>query len=98
MFKDQIDTCMNRLKTVLDEEIMGECETFIKIRREARHFKTLERQVSKYKRLCHKYTGGCPNVQHGRQHDQDCSKANPMTNGENNTIYRSSNSGHKSTP
>ena len=97
MFKDQIDTCMNRLKTNLDEESMEECESFIKIRREARHFKTLEKQMSKYQRLCHKYTGGCQNVQYGRQHDQDCSKTNPMTRRENNTLNTSSNSGHHKT-
>ena len=98
MFKGEIDTCMNRLTTVLDEEMMEECESFIKIRNEARHYKTLERQVSKFERLCHKYTGGCPNVQHGRQHDQDCSKAIQMTNGENNTRHTSSYSGQNITP
>ena len=54
-------------------------------RKEARHQKTLKRQVSKFERLCHKNTGGHSNIQDGTQHD--------WTNPENkiNTGLRSSN-------
>ena len=89
MFKEQKDTCMNRLSTVLDEEIMEECESFIKTRKEARHHKTLERQVSKFERLCHKNIGGHSNVQHGAQHDQECSKAKPIKIGKNTSLITS---------
>ena len=37
---------------------MEECSEFIKIRKEARHFKTLNRQKRKIERLCHKNTSG----------------------------------------
>ena len=47
---------------------MRECESFIKIRREARHQKTLKRQLSKFERLCHRNTGGCSNNQDGALH------------------------------
>ena len=40
MFENQIDTCMNRLKGILDRDSMEECMTFIKTRRESRHIKT----------------------------------------------------------
>ena len=33
---------------------MEECNTFIKVKREARHLKTLERQRDKFERLCQK--------------------------------------------
>ena len=49
---------------------MEECTTFIKLRREARHNNTLERQTAKYNQLCHKNTGGHSNIQdgsHGKQ-------------------------------
>ena len=64
MFKEQRDTCMNNLSTVLDDERMRECKSFIKTRKEVRHQKTL-RQMSKFERLCHKKTGDCSNVQDG---------------------------------
>ena len=54
MFKEQRDTCMNNLSTVLDDERMSECKSFIKTRKEVRHQKTLKRQMSKFERLCHK--------------------------------------------
>ena len=65
MFKEQRDTCMNNLSTVLDEERMKDCESFIMTRKEARHQKNLKRQVSKFERLCHKNTGGHSNIQDG---------------------------------
>ena len=87
MFKMQWDTCINTLENVIDRETMHDCYDFIKIRRERRHFKTLERQLSKYYRLCQKNTIGCPSSQHGehgrhyhilsktnRDHNQNTSK------------------------
>ena len=68
MFKEQRDTCMNNLNTVLDYERMRECESFIKTRREARHQETLKRQMSKFERLCHRNTGACSNDQDGTLH------------------------------
>ena len=47
---------------------MRECESFIKIKREARHQKNLKRQFSKFERLCHRNTGGCSNDQDGTLH------------------------------
>ena len=47
---------------------MRGCESFIKTRREARHQKTLKRQLSKFERLCHRNTGGHSNNQDGTQH------------------------------
>ena len=44
---------------------MEECTTFIKLRREARHNNTFDRQTAKYKQLCHKNTGGHSNIQDG---------------------------------
>ena len=53
---------------------MEECTRCIKEKKESRHFKTLERQKSKFERLCQKNgkrEGGCSNVQHG-EHDHTC--------------------------
>ena len=68
MFKELKDTCINNLNTILEDERMRECESFIKIRREARHQKTLKRQLSKFERLCHRNTGGHSNDQDGALH------------------------------
>ena len=49
---------------------MEECTKFIKLRREARHKNTLERQTANYNWLCHKNKGGHSNIQdgnHGKQ-------------------------------
>ena len=72
MFAIQIDTCINKLKGILDKETMDECVEFIKVKRESRHIKTLERQTLKFNRLCHKNTGGRSNHYHGNHgnHDQ----------------------------
>ena len=46
---------------------MEACQVFINIRKEARHFKTMERKKQKIDRLCHKNSidkGGCSNM-HG---------------------------------
>ena len=48
MIGNQINTCMNLLKGILDRDSMEECSTFIKTRREARHIKTRMRQVNKF--------------------------------------------------
>ena len=51
---------------------MEECISFIKEKRESRHFKTLEHQKLKFERLCQKNMkkeGGRSNIQHGN-HDQ----------------------------
>ena len=75
MFTMQRDTCTNQLKANLDKETMERCESFIKEKREIRHLKTLERQVSKFERLCHRKTGGRINNQHVLRpdtvHEQD---------------------------
>ena len=55
---------MNQLKDNLDKEIMDQCERFINEKREIRHLKTLERQVSKFERLCQRKTGGRINNRH----------------------------------
>ena len=70
MLELQWDTCKNKLGGIINKEIMEECTKFIKLRSEARHNNTLERQTAKYKQLCHKNTGGCSNIQddnHGKQ-------------------------------
>ena len=48
VFGIHIDTCMNHLKGILDKETMEECVKFIKLKRESRHIKTLERQTLKF--------------------------------------------------
>ena len=58
---------MNQLKDNLDKETMEECERFIKDKRETRHLNTLDCQVSKFERLCHKKTGGHIKNQHGER-------------------------------
>ena len=71
IFDIQIDTCMNHLKGILNKETMEECVKFIKVKRESRHIKTLERQKLKFNQLCHINTGGCSNHLHGDHGDHD---------------------------
>ena len=71
MFETIINTCMNQLEGILDEKAMEDCSNFIKYRREGRHQKTLQRQVSKYNRLCHKNLDGRSNPWHG-DYDENC--------------------------
>ena len=71
MFRMIIDTCMIQLEGILDEKTMEDCSNYIEYRREGRHQKTLQRQVSKYNRLCHKNAGGHSNYWHG-DHDENC--------------------------
>ena len=65
MFKMQWDTCINTLENGLDRHTLKVCHDFIKVRRERRHFQTLERQLSKFHRLCQKNTTGCSSPEHG---------------------------------
>ena len=48
MLKMQIDTCMEQLKTCLDDGAMEECKLFINNRKESRHNSTLVRQLHKF--------------------------------------------------
>ena len=88
MLKEQRDTCMNNLSTVLNEDTMQECESFIKTGKEGRHHKTLKRQMSKFERLCHRNKGGHSNIQDGAQHDW-----NNMIENRSNTRPMSFDSG-----
>ena len=72
LFKSLRDTCISQLENILDKEIMEECREFIKIRRERRHLSTLERHLSKFKRLCHDKTGGCSSLHHGIHGENGC--------------------------
>ena len=65
MFKLLRDTCINQLENILDKEIMEECRECIEIRSKRRHLSTLDRHLSKFKRLCHDNTGGCSSPHHG---------------------------------
>ena len=67
MFENLRDTCINQLEAILDKEIMEECREFIEIRRERRHLSTLERHLSKFRRLCHEKSGGHSKLWHGTQ-------------------------------
>ena len=66
MLTHQIYTCMNILQGMINREVMEECHEFIKYIRERRHVKTMERQIKKFNRLWQRNTGGCPNIQNGR--------------------------------
>ena len=52
MLKEKRDTCIFQLEERLDRDCMEECRNFIKIKRESRHYKTLEQQRNKLERLC----------------------------------------------
>ena len=67
MLNMQKDTCMNKLKQQIGEDLMEECSNFIKERREARHLKTMAWQKRKVDGLCHRSSanrGGCSNIIH----------------------------------
>ena len=72
MFKIQQDTCINTLENEIDRETMQDCFEFIKVRREARCLKTLERQLVKFHRLCHKNTSSCSSLQHAEHGRHGC--------------------------
>ena len=92
MMSMQKDTCINNLKQKIGEDLMKECESFIKERRDPRHFKTMVRQKSKLEALCHKsisYRGGHSNIIHSGR--GDCSNENNNNNiqsGTQNSINR----------
>ena len=48
MMKMQTDTCMEQLKTCLEERVMEEHKLFINNKRESRHNSTLVRQLHKF--------------------------------------------------
>ena len=67
MFNLQLDTCKTNLAKKIKEQDLKNCEDFIEARREARHYKTMDRQKKKLERLCQKNStkrGGRSN-QHG---------------------------------
>ena len=41
------------------------------VKRESRHIKTQDRQILKYKQLCHRNAGGCSSHLHGDHGDHD---------------------------
>ena len=47
VLKSQKDTCMKELERSINEEWMAECKTFIEVRREKHHLKTLRRVLYK---------------------------------------------------
>ena len=66
---------------------MEECRQFIKTKREARHYNTLDRQRNKLERLCHKNRdaeSGCSNIQHG-DHNNKVNKNTGQRNETTNT-------------
>ena len=65
MFKLLRDICINQLESILDKETMANYSDVIEIRRERRHLSTLDQHLSKFKRLCHNYTGGHSSPLHG---------------------------------
>ena len=75
MLKEQGDTCIFQLEERLDRDSMEECRNFIKIKRESRHYKTLEWQRNKLERLCQRKKSvksaksGCSNIQDGDQNN-----------------------------
>ena len=67
MFSHQLDTCKTDLGKIIKEGDLKECQEFINTRREARHSKTMDRQIQNFNRLCHRNNsdkGGHSNI-HG---------------------------------
>ena len=95
MFKAQRDTCINNLETSIERDTMNDCYNFIKVRREGRHQKTLDRQISKFHRLCHKNNVYCPDFEHGEHGGHGCTSSkcpvldNPTHGDEDN--YKNDN-------
>ena len=54
MLSSQKDTCMKELERSINEEWMAECKSFIEVRREKHHLKTLRRQKDKFHKLLYK--------------------------------------------
>ena len=78
MLSMQKDTCISKLKEKIGEDLVKECELFIK-RREARHCKTMSRQKRKLEALCHKSSSnrcGCSNTIHSSKGDHSYPNTN----------------------
>ena len=87
MLEKRRDTCIFQLEEKLNRESMEECRQFIKIKREARHHNTLDRQRNKLERLCHKNRdakSGRSNFQHGN-HSNKVNKNTGQRNDITNT-------------
>ena len=54
MFNCQLDTCKTDLEHIITEDDLKECQNFTYTRREARHSKTMDRQIKKVDQLCHR--------------------------------------------
>ena len=65
MLNCQADTCINKLKSILNQDVMKKCHEFINNTRERRHQKTMVRQIKKFEKLLTKI-GGHSNIQSGR--------------------------------
>ena len=61
MFMFKRDTCSLKLKGIIDQKTMEECEKLIKNVIESRHKRVLERQRAKYEVLHQCKIGGCSN-------------------------------------
>ena len=79
MFRIIRDTCKNQLGSMVGKETMEECNMYIENRREQGHLKTSERHLSKFCILCHGYTGGCLNSQHGEHGENGCTNTYTCT-------------------
>ena len=86
MMRIKRDTCMKSLLDIFSKETTEKCRKLITLRREAYFIKVKKRQVSKLKRLWHRYRGCCPNIKHGRHGGQDSTDpVSPSSNTNNNT-------------
>ena len=90
MFKMQQDTCINNLEKALDRETLNNCYDFIKVRRERRHQRTLERQLLKFYRLCHRNNTDHSRPEHGR-HGHISSKHHTRRNNRDTVINTEEN-------
>ena len=87
MFNHQLDTCKTDVGKIIKKEDLKECEEFINIRREARHYKTMDRQKQKLEWFCHTNSskkGGSSN-KHGNHTciTTDNSGISPVNNNTN---------------
>ena len=100
MFRTIRDTCKNQLESMVDKETMEECNKYIENRREQRHLKTLERHLSKFHRLCHGYTDGHSNSQHGENGHTNtyiCTTTTTATTSTNQGDLRDNNTSNNNT-
>ena len=81
MLNCQADTCINQLKSILNQDVMEKCHEFINNTRETRHQKTMMRQIKKFEKLLTK-TGGHSNIQSGRDGRNKDSNGTFNTTGE----------------